>query len=81
MTSLSPSEYDTPIETLDLTVRAYNGLKRVGITVVGEVLEMLERIPDQIPHIPNFGEASLQELVRRLKEQGWLPQDWDFRKG
>ena len=32
--------FDTPIEELDLTVRAYNCLKRSGITKVGQVLTM-----------------------------------------
>ena len=36
--------YDTPIEELDLTVRAYNCLKRSSITKVGQVLTMSERI-------------------------------------
>ena len=35
--------YDTPIEELDLTVRAYNCLKRSGITKVGQVLTMSRR--------------------------------------
>src|SRR3984893_1861700 len=34
--------YDTPIEELDLSVRAYNCLKRSNITKVGQVLSMNE---------------------------------------
>ncbi len=67
--------YDTPIEQLDLSVRVFNSLKRTGITSVGEVLEMLERGPDAMLAIRNFGEKSLDELVTRLREKGFLTED------
>jgi len=66
-------KYNTPIETLDLSVRVFNSLKRTGITTIGEVLEMLDRGPDAMLAIRNFGEKSLDELVERLKEKGYLP--------
>jgi len=66
-------KYATPIETLDLSVRVFNSLKRTGITTIGEVLEMLDRGPDAMLAIRNFGEKSLDELVTRLKEKGYLP--------
>ena len=37
-----------PIEELELTVRAYNCLKRAGITKVGEILARLEKGEDEI---------------------------------
>src|SRR5260221_12515800 len=67
--------YNTPIETLDLGVRSYNALKRVGITTIGEVLEMLDRGPDAMLAIRNFGEKWLDELVERLKEKAYLPPE------
>jgi DNA-directed RNA polymerase subunit alpha len=67
-------KFNTPIETLDLSVRVFNSLKRTGITTIGEVLEMLDRGPDAMLAIRNFGEKSLDELVARLKEKGYLPQ-------
>jgi len=67
-------KFNTPIETLDLSVRVFNSLKRTGITTIGEVLEMLDRGPDAMLAIRNFGEKSLDELVTRLKEKGYLPQ-------
>jgi len=63
---------DTPIEELELTVRAYNCLKRAGITQVGEILEKLRKGPDEILAIRNFGQKSLDELVDRLEEKGFL---------
>jgi DNA-directed RNA polymerase subunit alpha len=63
---------DTPIEELELTVRAYNCLKRAGITQVGEVLEKIKKGPDEIMAIRNFGQKSLDELMDRLEEKGFL---------
>ena len=65
----------SPIETLDLSPRVYNALTRKGVTTVDEVLEMLDRGPDAMLAIRNFGEKSLDELVQRLKEKGYLPPD------
>jgi DNA-directed RNA polymerase subunit alpha len=67
--------YDKPIEELDLSVRVFNSLKRTGITTVGDVLDMLDRGPDAMLAIRNFGEKSLDELVVKLKEKGYLPPD------
>lgn len=64
--------YDTPIEELELSVRAYNCLKRAGITKVGEVLERLQKGKDEILAIRNFGQKSLDELMERLQEKGYL---------
>jgi DNA-directed RNA polymerase subunit alpha len=62
--------YDTPIEDLDLSVRAYNCLKRSNITKVGQVLSMNE---DDLLGVRNFGEKSLQELRERLLLRNFLP--------
>ena len=64
--------YDTPIEELELSVRAYNCLKRAGITKVGEVLERLQKGKDEILAIRNFGQKSLDELMERLQAKGYL---------
>ena len=69
---LASEIYDIPIENLDLSVRVFNSLKRTGITTVGEVLEMLEKGPDAMLSIRNFGEKSLDELRERLIEKGYL---------
>jgi DNA-directed RNA polymerase subunit alpha len=67
--------YERPIETLDLSVRVFNSLKRTGITTVGEVLEMLEKGPEAMLSIRNFGEKSLEELTERLDEKGYLGEE------
>jgi len=58
--------YETPIEELELTVRAYNCLKRAGITQVGEILEKLQKGEEEILAIRNFGQKSLERLPRRV---------------
>jgi len=65
--------YDVNIEDLDLTVRAYNCLKRTGITKVGEILEKLERSEEEILSIRNFGQKSLDELKEKLAAKGIGP--------
>lgn len=60
-----------PIEELGLQVRAFNCLKRAGISSVGEVLERLHRGRDEMLAIRNFGEKSLDELLDALVEKGY----------
>ena len=64
--------YDIPIEDLDLSVRVYNCLKRTGITKVGEVLEKMDKGPDEMLAIRNFGAKSLNELQEKLVSKGYL---------
>jgi DNA-directed RNA polymerase subunit alpha len=64
--------YETPIEDLGLTVRAYNCLKRAGVTKVGEVLERLEKGEEEILAVRNFGRKSLDELREKLIAKGFL---------
>jgi DNA-directed RNA polymerase subunit alpha len=72
-TGAKPELYDKPIEELDLSVRVFNSLKRTGITTIGDVLDMLDRGPDAMLAIRNFGEKSLDELTQKLREKGYLP--------
>jgi DNA-directed RNA polymerase subunit alpha len=65
--------YETPIEELELSVRAYNCLKRAGITKVGEILEKMALGEDEILAIRNFGRKSLAELKERMEAKGFWP--------
>ncbi|MFQ5380857.1 MAG: DNA-directed RNA polymerase subunit alpha [Dehalococcoidia bacterium] len=60
---LSPERYNTAIEELSLSVRAYNCLKRSGLMTVGQVLEKTE---DELLGLRNFGRKSYDELRERL---------------
>jgi DNA-directed RNA polymerase subunit alpha len=68
-TSLPPDKYNTPIEDLNLSVRAYNCLKRSGLMTVGQVLEKSE---DELLSLRNFGRKSYDELRDKLIELGLL---------
>jgi DNA-directed RNA polymerase subunit alpha len=74
-----PSQtYETPIEALELSMRAYNCLKRAGITKVGEVLDKLSRGQGkELLAIRNFGQKSLAELLAKLEEKDFLIADDD----
>lgn len=72
-----PPLYDKPIEELDLSVRVFNSLKRTGITSVGDVLDMLNRGPDAMLAIRNFGDKSLDELEQKLQEKNYWPLEKD----
>jgi DNA-directed RNA polymerase subunit alpha len=61
------------IEDLDLSVRAFNCLKRAGITKVGEILEKLERDEEELLAIRNFGQKSLEELKEKLEAKSFWP--------
>ncbi|MBC5810000.1 MAG: DNA-directed RNA polymerase subunit alpha [Candidatus Eremiobacteraeota bacterium] len=65
--SAPTSEWDIPVETLNLSVRSFNCLKRAGISKVSELLDMTE---DEIIKMRNFGKKSLDEIKQVLEERG-----------
>ncbi len=65
--SAPASEWDVPVETLNLSVRSFNCLKRAGISKVSELLDMTE---DEIIKMRNFGKKSLDEIKQVLDERG-----------
>ena len=67
--ALAPDKYNTPIEDLALSVRAYNCLKRSGLMTVGQVLEKSE---DELLALRNFGRKSYDELRDKLIELGYI---------
>ncbi len=67
--ALEPDRYNMPIEELDLSVRAYNCLKRSGLMTVGQVLEKSE---DELLALRNFGRKSYDELKDKLISKGFL---------
>jgi DNA-directed RNA polymerase subunit alpha len=62
-----PNEWDIPVETLNLSVRSFNCLKRAGISKVSELLDLTE---DEIMKMRNFGKKSLDEIKQVLLERG-----------
>jgi DNA-directed RNA polymerase subunit alpha len=70
--ALAPDRYNTPIEDLNLSVRAYNCLKRSGLMTVGAVLEKNE---EELLALRNFGRKSYDELRDKLISMGFLSED------
>ncbi len=66
---ISPERYHAPIEVLQLSVRAYNCLRRSGLVTIGQVLERTE---EEILALRNFGHKSYDELRGRLIEMNYI---------
>ena len=58
-----------PIEDLDLPQRAFNSLKRHGITKVGQLLQTPD---EELLRMRNFGKKSLDEIKERLAARGLI---------
>jgi DNA-directed RNA polymerase subunit alpha len=56
-----------PIEELELGVRSYNCLKRVGIETIGDLVTKTE---NELASIPNFGKKSIEEVKETLAQHG-----------
>ena len=56
-----------PIEELELGVRSYNCLKRVGIETIGDLVSKSE---NELSAIPNFGKKSVEEVKETLQTHG-----------
>ena len=56
-----------PIEELELGVRSYNCLKRVGIETIGDLTSKSE---SELVAIPNFGRKSIEEVRASLGAHG-----------
>jgi len=55
------------IEELELGVRSYNCLKRVGVETIGDLISKSE---DDLAAIPNFGKKSVEEVKENLARHG-----------
>lgn len=53
-----------PIEDLELSVRAFNCLKRAGIDTVGD---LLDKTYDDLGKVRNLGKKSIDEIVEKLR--------------
>ncbi len=58
---------ETPVEELDLSVRAYNCLKRAGLHTLQDLTAMSEA---EMMKIRNLGKKSLKEVIEKIKDMG-----------
>ena len=62
------------IDELDLSVRAYNSLRRAGINTIGE---LLNKTKEDMFKVRNLGRKSIEEVITKLKELGLCLKDSD----
>ena len=60
------TELDILIEELQLSVRAYNCLKRVNILTIADLVEYSVK---ELKEIKNFGQKSANEVVKKLQDR------------
>src|ERR1044072_5264184 len=60
------------IEELELGVRSYNCLKRVGIETIGDLVTKTE---SELAAIPNFGKKTIEEVRETLQAHGLTLRD------
>ncbi|MBC7475784.1 MAG: DNA-directed RNA polymerase subunit alpha [Candidatus Sericytochromatia bacterium] len=67
-TKSKSKDNDLSIEELELSVRAYNCLKRANIFSLTDLLKKTER---ELMEIKNFGRKSAEEVIDRVKAMGY----------
>jgi DNA-directed RNA polymerase subunit alpha len=60
------TELDVLIEELQLSVRAYNCLKRVNIRTIADLVQYSVK---ELKEIKNFGQKSANEVVKKLSDR------------
>ena len=65
---------ETSIDDLDLSVRAYNCLKRAGILTLHDLVDKSE---NEMMKIRNLGKKSLKEVIDKIKDMGLKFRDDD----
>ena len=72
---LSPEQYNTTIELLDLSSRTLNCLKRASLDTVGQIIETKR---SELLKIRNFGVKSFNELNEKFNTMGFLPEGFTW---
>jgi len=66
------ADQDQALESLNLTVRSYNGLRREGIDTVSD---LAARTREELLAIDNIGPASVEEISQKLADRGLTLSD------
>ena len=69
-----PSVEGMPIESLQLSARAYNGLSRIGCSTIGDVCNVVKS--GKLTSVRNLGKKSQREILDSI----WAETGEDFRK-
>jgi DNA-directed RNA polymerase subunit alpha len=65
---IPPDQYNNPLEKLNLSTRAYNSLKRGGISTLGQ---LLEKSKEGLPPLPGLGAKSRGEVADLMAKLGF----------
>ena len=60
---------ETSIDEMQLSVRAWNALKRSGVNTIGELIDVIQ--DDCLMKIRNLGRKSMVEIKTRILETGF----------
>ena len=66
------------IEDIDLSVRAVNALRRIGVRTVGQMMDYDE---ERLFQVRNLGQKSVKEILAKIEEykkkeaDGWIPKE------
>jgi DNA-directed RNA polymerase subunit alpha len=67
-----------PIEELDVSQRALNSIKRMGITTIGDLVRLTE---EDLKSTKNVGRKPINEIKEALKQMGlYLGMDIESRR-
>ncbi len=66
--NMSEKVLEMTIEELDLSVRAFNCLKRAGVNTVND---LINKSPEEMMKVRNLGKKSLEEVVSKLESLGF----------
>lgn len=72
------SAINVSIDELELSVRAYNCLKRAGIDTLGELMQMSS---EDMMRVRNLGRKPLEEILNKMHEYGVGLSDEDIPQG
>ena len=66
--NMSEKVLEMTIEELDLSVRAFNCLKRAGVNTVND---LINKSPEEMMKVRNLGKKSLEEVISKLESLGF----------
>jgi large subunit ribosomal protein L31 len=61
------------VDSMSLGTRATNSLTGAGVTIVGDVLELLQRGEDALLALPGIGQKALIDIKRYLRNENLIP--------
>ncbi|HSV32170.1 MAG TPA: DNA-directed RNA polymerase subunit alpha [Atribacteraceae bacterium] len=67
----SGEDRDIPIKELELSVRAFNCLKRAKINTLRELLEIINGRSEDLKKIKNLGQKTYEEIVEKVSRLGY----------